>query len=466
MVGGNWISNIRKLSAIYAGLLVLAVLTLAGFVFTAYEVASFSESKAVTEADVEGLEDIFAYGGGTALRKALAKRVNEGQDAAFYLLLDDAGTMLAGNFTSLPQAPTEIIPPHKIYEIPYEAVTDGAPQRREVLSDHFDVLAQTRTLENGWVLFVGRDIEVFQTGRQVIEALSWIVFILLALFAFVGFSVASLILRRLNTMTSTAEEIMETGDLSTRIDIGNMSGEFRDLGGALNGMLAKIQALVIGVRQVSDDIAHDLRTPLTRLQHHLEEVSRRSPEAGVDKAIDETARIVSTFNALLRIARIENNGTKQSFEPVDLRELLRDVQEYYLPFFEESGGALILEAGPDPMTVHGDRHMLFQAFANLIENAIRYSPQGGEILLALRPADPGGVEVLVRDAGPGIPEADKARVFDRFYRTEASRSSPGSGLGLAMVQAVAGLHGAEVWLADAEPQGLEVHLLFGNLTNP
>lgn len=461
MFNSTWIGSIKKLSAIYAGLLMLAALSLLVVVYVANEVAGFSESEAVIDSDIEGLSDVYRYGGEEALLNALKGRIKSGTDSAFYFLTDQSGEILTGNFASLPDQADEIVPPYLIYEIPFSDLMKGSPEGREFLSDHFDVLADIRQFDNGWVLFVGRDIEFFQTGKQVIEAFSYFVFLLLALFALIGFAVSSHILRRIHAVTATAEEIVATGDLSKRIDVNRMSGEFSELGGALNQMLAKIQALVNGVKQVSDDIAHDLRTPLTRLQHHLEGLAKRSPGDDIEAAVGEAKRLVSTFNALLRIAKIENKESTASFATVDLVEVLEDVREYYEPFAEENGISFVFENRVNQCSVvRGDKHMLFQAFSNLIENAIRHAPESSTISFHLTPNDANGVNVVVRDEGPGIPDTEKKRVFDRFYRLESSRSSPGSGLGLAMVKAVVNLHDGEVSLADSTPQGLEVHMFF------
>jgi signal transduction histidine kinase len=266
-------------------------------------------------------------------------------------------------------------------------------------------------------------------------------------------------MRRIEAVNQTAREIME-GDLSRRVPRDGSGDDFDQLAASLNRMLGRIEALMTAVRQVSDNIAHDLRTPLTRLRTGLELARSQDPRQAreaLEQAIEDAEELLATFNALLRIARIESRSRRAAFAELDLAQLVRDVGELYEPLAAEKGQALSVEAN-GPVPLHGDRDLLFQAVANLVDNAIKYTPEGGRISLWAGSRD-GHPEVAVADTGPGVPAELHEKVFQRFFRIDDSRSTPGSGLGLSLVRAVADLHGARIQLAD-EDSGLRVLLAF------
>jgi signal transduction histidine kinase len=310
-------------------------------------------------------------------------------------------------------------------------------------------------------LLVGRDVRDLERTRSlIIGALGWGLAISVGLALAGGLMMTSSMVRRIEDINDTSREIVE-GDLARRIPASGAGDDFDKLVANLNGMLDRITGLMETVRQVSDNIAHDLRTPLTRLRSRLEiargQLGDASPEAraAVEQATEEADGLLATFNALLRIARIEAEQRREGFAAVDLRALLGDVAELYEPVAAERGQTITLSVGPVP-AVQGDRDLLFQAVANLVDNAIKYTPDGGRIVLGLEAAA-GAVTLSVADTGPGIPPDQRERVFDRFHRLEASRSTPGSGLGLSLVRAVARLHGATIGLTDNSP-GLRVAL--------
>jgi signal transduction histidine kinase len=267
--------------------------------------------------------------------------------------------------------------------------------------------------------------------------------------------------RRIEAINDTSREIVE-GDLTRRFPTSGAGDDFAKLVSNLNGMLDRITGLMETVRQVSDNIAHDLRTPLTRLRSQLEiarvqqEQSDPEARAAVERAIGEADGLLDTFPALLRIARIEAEQRREGFAEIELAPLLNDVMELYEPVATERGQTIASRL-TDAEAVDGDRNLLFQAVANLLDNAIKYTPAGGRITLGLTTAGE-GVEISVADTGPGIPADQRERVFDRFHRLERSRSTPGSGLGLSLVRAVARLHGGVVRLTDNQP-GVRVSLL-------
>ena len=322
--------------------------------------------------------------------------------------------------------------------------------------------------KGGLRLLVGRDIRELAATRELIQdALAWGLAITAALALLGGWLMSAGVVRRIETINEVGREIMD-GDLSRRVPSDGSGDEFDQLAVNLNRMLARIEALMASVRQVSDNIAHDLRTPLSRLHTKLSQLrdTDRSPEsaAGVDAAILDAEELLSAFNALLRIARVESGSRRAAFARLDLVPLLHDVAELYEPLAADKAQRLqVLPArsagsadADAELRVHGDRDLLFQALANLLDNAIKYTPHGGEIALRARSVDD-AIEITVADSGPGIPAPLRDKVLQRFYRIDASRSEPGHGLGLSLVQAVAQLHAAELRLEDAAP-GLRVVL--------
>ena len=275
----------------------------------------------------------------------------------------------------------------------------------------------------------------------------------------IGVTIGRRILLEVDRIGATAGEIM-AGDLARRVPLSGRGDEFDALAQRLNAMLDRVQQLVRGIREVSDNIAHDLRSPLTRLRSNLEVVNLEPRDGeeyreAIRQAIDESSQLLDTFNALLSIAQAEAGSRRTRWERVDLAALAGDVIELYQPFAEEQQQRLELHGG-DGLCVDGSRDLLAQALGNLIENAIKYTPAGG--LVSLRVArENGHAEIRVCDSGPGIPAADRQRVLERFVRLESAREQGGNGLGLSLVAAVCKLHRAELTLSDADP-GLCVHL--------
>jgi signal transduction histidine kinase len=258
-------------------------------------------------------------------------------------------------------------------------------------------------------------------------------------------------LSRVETVNRTSKQIIH-GDLSRRVPLDGSGDEFDQLAANLNDMLDRIERLIAGMRDVTDNIAHDLRSPLSRLRARLEVTLLERRDAAhyedvLRDTVGEADRLLGTFNALLKIAEAEA-GSREMKERVDLAEIARSVAELYEPVAEEKGLSLTVTA-PSPVAVLGDRHLLSQAISNLLDNAVKYTAAGGVALTLWQSGDKGRIEVA--DSGPGIPADRRETVFDRFVRLESSRSTPGNGLGLSLVRAVARMHGGEVWLEDNNP---------------
>jgi signal transduction histidine kinase len=336
------------------------------------------------------------------------------------------------------------------------------------VTDH-RALVNVTELPNGFRLLIGRDLEERRRLFGIVaSAAQWSVLIVVVLGLGGGIFVARRVLRRIDAMTGTTQRIM-AGDLSGRLPVGRSGDELDRLAENLNAMLERIEALMKGLKEVSDNIAHDLKTPLTRLPHRAEEALAKSGceaeyRAALERTIDESDGLIRTFNALLMIARAESGQARGNMDDFDAADVAHGIQELYEPLAEDSGLSLQVKTAPAPL--HGNRELISQALANLVENAIKYGapvpapqPLGADaiagadnkdILIEAR-CEGDRVLLSVTDHGPGIPEADRKHAIERFVRLEASRTQPGSGLGLSLASAVATLHGGDLTLSDAHP---------------
>ena len=318
-------------------------------------------------------------------------------------------------------------------------------------------------LPDGGLLIIGHNDRAAEEVREWMwKAALWggVGVVLLAL---AGGAVAGWVfLQRLERLNAAAARIMD-GRLDERMPQVGLGDEFDRLSVNLNAMLDRIQALMEGFRQVSSDVAHDLRTPLARLRQKLEQARQTATsttdyEAAVDAAMAEMDQLLATFGAVLRISQIEAGDGRDHFGDVDLSAVLERLRQAYEPAAEDSGRALLGEIAPG-LVVRGDGDLLVQAFANLVENALKHAPPGSKVTVGLRRGEDGAATAFVADDGPGVPEEERERVVRRFYRLDRSRSTPGAGLGLSLVAAVAGLHGLAWRLTDNHP-GLRVELVF------
>lgn len=280
------------------------------------------------------------------------------------------------------------------------------------------------------------------------------------------FFVKKLMHRRIIAISETVNAIISTGDLSRRIPIEAKWEDLSSLSNMLNKMLSEIERLVNDARSVADNVSHDLRTPLTRLRNHIEEMrvsvtdnaSIEDQQERYRQLTVECDALLATFQALLRISNLESGHKYSEFSTLNLTHLLRDVVEFYEPLAAEKNISFHYEIADNAAFI-GDKDLLFQAFANVVDNAIKYTPEQGEIHLSLR-ADKNHAVFELRDSGPGIIDTDKQRVFRRFFRVDEARSEPGSGLGLSLVAAIIALHKGTIQLSDNQPQGLVVTMTF------
>jgi signal transduction histidine kinase len=369
-----------------------------------------------------------------------------------YLLTTSAGEGLAGNVGSLASG---ILEKPGWSETVYRRLDDTDT------SEHH-ALVRILQLPGGFRLLVGRDLEERERIREIVIAAGrWSIAVVVVLGLAGGFFVTRRVLKRVDAMTETTQTIMH-GDLSGRLPIAGTNDELDRLAGNLNAMLDRIEALMRGLKEVSDNIAHDLKTPLTRMRNRCEEALRTAEDesqyrAALQNAIEESDALIRTFNALLLIARAESGQARDGMSEFDAAEIARGVGDLYEPLADEKGLVLKIDA-PAAAPVRGNRELVSQALANLVDNAIKYAAPNGAPLngaqseIVVKAIGEGDrILLTVSDPGPGIPEADRSRVVDRFVRLEQSRSLPGSGLGLSLAQAVAHLHGGELRLEDNHP---------------
>ena len=444
-------SSTFRLALLYASLFLGSMVLLLRFIYWATAGYMDRQTNATIDAEILGLAEHYQSHGLVGLSTIIDERVSrDPRRAAVYLLTDAVFKPIVGNLNGWPVAPIDDEGWTR-----FQLRDWGADQ-----SEEHEARARIFLLRGNLHLLVGRDVrELEATRRLILDALSWGLAITAALAIGVGLLMSSRVMRRIDAINRTSHEIME-GDLSRRVPTEGSGDDFDRLATNLNRMFERIERLMAAVRQVSDNIAHDLRTPLTRLRTRLEQVRSGDPNkvAGeIDQAIEDADELLVTFNALLRIARIESGSSFATFTELDLTSLVQDIVELYEPVATEKGQRLSVE-GQGPVSAQGDRDLLFQALANLVDNAIKHTPQGSEITLAAAATD-SGAEIRVIDTGPGIPPDSHEKVFQRFYRTDASRSTPGSGLGLSLVRAVADLHDARIELADNAP-GLRVTIVF------
>jgi signal transduction histidine kinase len=397
-------------------------------------------------------------GGRAALVRAVEAHSLAG-GPGLYFLSDRRGAKLAGNLSRMPD---ELASGTTGGVFRYTAELQGSADPRLAVAIPVNLGANMR-------LIVGRDIEDqrrFAGKMGTVYLLGLVLLSLTGLLA--GWVMSRMVLRRIETINLATRQIIE-GDLSQRIAISGASDEFDGLAANLNAMLERIEALMSGLREVSDNIAHDLKTPLTRLRNQAEAalMDPRGSQAcreGLEHTIERADELIKTFNALLLVARLEAGVLDENSETFDAGKLVRDVAELYEPVAEERGLAVVLDVH-EGAVLTGNHQLVGQAIANLIDNAIKYSakaaaekkPGSAEIAIGVRTID-GFVEIAVADQGPGIAPQDRERVLKRFVRLEKSRTEPGTGLGLSLVQAVARLHGGRVRLEDNAP-GLRVVLV-------
>jgi signal transduction histidine kinase len=438
-------TSVFQLTLVYMALFAVSVVALFAFVYWSTIGYLERQTGAVIEAEINGLYEQYERGLGlSALADVINERVaRDAERRSVYLLADAIGRPIAGN---VPYWPRELDRPG---EYKFTRIDEAGVET--------PVQARVLRIYPGFRLLVGRDVRELEQINAVFRRTSLYGLTLTLGLALIGGLLVSLSAqRRLAALNRTTRRII-AGDLSQRAPITGSNDEHDELAANVNAMLDQIENLLTGMRHVGDSVAHDLRGPLTRLRNRLETLAaaEQPSREDIEQCAVQVERVLDTFNALLRIARVESGAYRSAFGPVDLGKVARDVCELYQAAADERQLKLRCDIRGHA-EVFGDRELLAQALTNLLDNAVKYTPDGGSISLELERSDD-VASITVADSGAGIPAADRERVLQRFTRLDQSRSLPGNGLGLALVKAVAQQHHAKLVLADNEP-GLRVTL--------
>ena len=432
------------LALLYAALLATSAVVLGFFVYWTVQASIDRQMTARIDAEIEILNSELRSGGYAALINEVERRINYFSGLEYFLAGAD-GKTLVGNLSQIP-------------------VDDGwndiaVPEGRSTIRKY---RTKTVHLDNGYRLVVGEDLGPKEDVRQAfLDALGWAALAFLFLTLTAGALLSRAFLSRVDAIARTAEAIIN-GDLGSRVPLRGTDDNFDRLSATLNRMLDRIQLLMESLSQVSADIAHALRTPLGRLRQKLEVVQASSEahstsSGPIDAALLETDNILETFSALLRIAQIESGTRTAGFREVDLSELFESVAEAFSAVSEDEGKSLTTNIAPD-VTFWGDADLISEMLANLLDNAIRHTPEGSHIEVSLENSGSQFI-ATVADNGLGVPRAERERIFRRFYRLERNIRTPGTGLGLSLVAAVAELHGMQICASDNKP-GLCMTLTF------
>jgi signal transduction histidine kinase len=412
-----------------------------------------SDTDAAVRRELASLIAVHEEGGAAGLNAAVIER-SAGEEAWLYVLVQPSGVALSGNLDAAPVDLSAVRRPNPDaspivaqatfarFEFERPAPLTGEPQRRSARGLFL-------AFGDGYGVFVGRDLG---DGAPLVQAITQAIgfgaagTIALALIG--GLLVARQAARRADELSQTARAVMD-GDLRERARVRGRGDEFDRLAQDLNAMLDRIERLMQAARTTGDSVAHDLRSPLARLRTRLESALSAGPqaqEAALGEAVEAIDDIIATFNAVLRLSRLES-GQGGRFALCDAGEIAREMAELFEPAFEDKALAFAAEVS-DGLTLKADRALLQQALTNLLDNAIKYTPEGGGVTLRARRMRAGAVELSVTDTGPGIPEADRARALERFVRLDSARTAQGAGIGLSLAAAVAELHGGRLELSD------------------
>ncbi len=442
-----------RLAAIYLLVFAFSVGAILAYVFWNTAGLLERQNDATIRAEVQALADQYRILGLQGIVDTIQRRSIE-RGGGIYLLVDADGKHVAGNLASVPP---EVIDETGWIDFPLDIMVGTTMQRRSARAFHAD-------LNDNYEMIVGRDVQELKLFGDIIKrTLYWALGFALVLGLGGGLLTSRNFLRRVDAITDTSRSIMG-GNLAERMPVTGNGDELDKLARSLNEMLDQIERLMTGMKEVTSNVAHDLKTPLTRLRARVESALRSNSKAeyraALDKTIEESDRLLQTFNALLSIARAEAGQSRELLQHVDAHDIVADVAELYQPIAEEEGGTLAVNVAPG-LNVMADRQLLSQALSNLVDNALKYGvteenpkPQ----ISIIGKLDDDAVVITVSDRGAGIPAEDRARVVDRFVRLDSSRTKPGNGLGLSLVAGVMKLHGAALVLEDNEP-GLRAKLV-------
>lgn len=395
------------------------------------------ESEAAINADIRGFKSLYRAAGLKAVETALNDRIAENGNDFFYHLKNNQNKFITGNMLFWPSDDAQSIKNGML------SLKIGNSASKE-----YDVMAKIMVFSNGHQLLIGRNIDDIEIVQWVGRTFGWIMILILCLISVTSIWVAYYVVNRINIISDKADHIVSTGKLTERLPVDSNWDDLSKLTMALNKMLDQFEYSIEGIKSVSDNIAHDLRTPLARLKTHIEVMPQGNDKLALLK---ESDNLLSIFNSLLRIADIESEQKTSAFAQHDLHQILEDVIDLYTPIIEDNEIHLELTVNLKNTTLYCDKDLIFQAFANVLDNAIKFNTEGGRIIVLLNTettAQQKRIVFSVYDSGPGATKQDFEKLTQRFYREDSSRSKSGNGLGLALVQAIVNLHKGNITFVD------------------
>lgn len=458
-----------RFTIVYVIVFAVAVAALGYFFYQSTFGVVSKQTDGVLDQEIQVLAEVFSSEGAGVLRRVVRERAAWRDDGLYMLIGAPSGAVLAGNLSALP--PEALSAGEGFFNFTFERPRLDAAGR-EIGIETREARGKIRRFkaapesETSFLVFVARDISTREALRKRSQALmARIGAATIALGIIIGLVFSRTLLRRVDSVNRTARAIRD-GDLSKRIALTGAGDEIENLALNLNAMLDQIERLMSGMREVSDNIAHDLRSPLNRMRGRLNEALKAGPaeqQAAIKSTLDDAEGMITTFNALLSIARIESGEGAGTMEAVDLVAIAQEMVELYEPAMQDAGFVLELRTAPAP-PVRGSRALISQALANLLDNALKYAVGGTTVRIDVRKGADHRVLLSVLDDGPGVPEAERDSVVKRFVRLEQSRTTPGSGLGLSLVSAIARAHRGAISLGDSSSsphrRGLKVTIAF------
>lgn len=430
-------SSSFSLSILFTSLLMLGVVFITYFLIISNDDILVRESEAAINSDIRGFNSLYRAAGAKAVEKALNDRIAENGNDFFYHLKSDKDKFITGNMLFWPSADTE-------------SVQNGMLSLKigDTASRQYDVMAKIMVFTNGDQLLIGRNIDDIEIVQWVVKTFGWVMILILCLISAISVWVAYYVVNRINIISEKADDIITSGKLSERLPVDSNWDDLSKLTIALNKMLDQFESSLEGVKSVSDNIAHDLRTPLARLKTHIEVM----PD-GDDKfaLLKESDNLLSIFNSLLRIADIEAERKTSAFAQNNVQQIVDDVVDLYSPIIEDKQLAFTLSITLLDPQLLCDKDLIFQCFANVLDNAIKFTDDGGSIFVSARNITKNGetyIQVSVSDSGQGATPDAFEKLTQRFYREDSSRSKSGNGLGLALVAAIVKLHNGSMQFVD------------------
>ena len=436
-----WRTTTFRLALLYGAVFAAGVVALSGLIYFSAAVYVTQQMDQIVIGQARALHNVPPAALPERMRQVETQDV---RNVNFYGLFSSDQSWIAGN----------------VRRLPHEVPPDGIPRALRERGFQPGARAMAERLSSGEILFVGYDAKVLTGLRDIIlQSLIWSGALIIVSGLGLGAALSLGPLRRIQAVQQASLPIQD-GELSARLPISGRGDEIDMLAGIANGMMDEVERLLWAVKSVGDNVAHDLRTPLNRLRAQLYRVRQEieAPDAHLamlDKALAETDLLLARFKALQRISEIDRRERRAGFAAVRLQTLVEEIGELYEPLAEEHGLTLVTQADA-PCVIQADRELLFEAFSNLVGNAVKFTPAGGQVRLVLTKRAE-GPRLEIMDSGPGVPEDEREAVLERFYRGRSQHAAPGSGLGLSIVAAVARLHDFRLALGDAMP-GLRVTL--------